>query len=177
MLRKGGQPSISAGTTPEPAKGKAGTASFGLRCLRGSGSATVPLIGECAEVLEMLKGTPWWPPLAYWDGAILFYETSEEAPSDGQVLRWMRNYAAQGILSGISGIPLGRPGGPLSEEQRRAQERAVLRVLDEAELKDLPVIADLDIGHTDPILTLPYGATARIECNPPSVIILDAGVR
>jgi muramoyltetrapeptide carboxypeptidase LdcA involved in peptidoglycan recycling len=157
-------------------KARQRTPSLGLRCLRGSGSATGPLIGGCAEVLEMLKGTPWWPPLTYWDGAIFFYETSEDAPSDGQVLRWMRNFAAQGILSRISGIILGRPGGPISDDQRKAQELAVLRALDEAELQDLPVIADLDIGHTDPILTLPYGATARIECQSPSVTILDAGV-
>ncbi len=64
----------------------------------------------------------------------------------------------------------------MSDEQRKAQELAVLRALDEAELQDLPVIADLDIGHTDPILTLPYGATARIECQTSSVTILDAGV-
>lgn len=151
--------------------------SNGLRCIRGSGTATGRLIGGCAEVLEMLKGTPWWPPLDYWDGAILFYETSEEAPPDGLVLRWMRNFAAQGILARISGMILGRPGGSMSDEQRLAQERAILRALDEQGLHDLPVIADLDIGHTDPILTLPYGATARIECCVPRVDVLAPGVQ
>lgn len=153
------------------------TASRGLRCLRGSGSVTGPLIGGCAEVLEMLKGTPWWPPLAYWDDAVLFYETSEEAPTEGVVLRWMRNYAAQGILSRISGLILARPGGSLSDEQRLAQERAILRVLDEQGLQHLPVLADLDIGHTDPILTLPYGASTKVECSPPRVTVLEAGVQ
>jgi muramoyltetrapeptide carboxypeptidase LdcA involved in peptidoglycan recycling len=152
-------------------------ASSGLRCLRGKGAVTGPLIGGCAEVLEMLKGTPWWPPLDYWDGAILFYETSEEAPSDGSVLRWMRNYAAQGILSRISGIILGRPGGQMNEAQRSAQEGAILRALDEQSLHDLPVIADLDIGHTDPILTLPYGAFVKIECSPPKVHVLESAVQ
>lgn len=158
-------------------KARQRTPSLGLRCLRGSGSVTGPLIGGCAEVLEMLKGTPWWPPLIYWDGAILFYETSEESPSDGLVLRWMRNFAAQGILSRISGIILGRPGGSMSDGQRLANERAILRVLDEQGLRHLPILADLDIGHTDPILTLPYGASVKVECSPPSVTVLDAGVQ
>lgn len=152
-------------------------ASSGFRCLRGSGNVTGHLIGGCAEILEMLKGTPWWPPLGYWDGAILFYETSEEAPSDGLVLRWMRNFAAQGILSRIAGIILGRPGGSMNEAQRFAQEMAILRALDEQGLHDLPVIADLDIGHTDPILTLPYGASVKVSCSPPKVEVLDAAVR
>ncbi|MFI4995829.1 MAG: hypothetical protein ACHQAQ_08605 [Hyphomicrobiales bacterium] len=64
------------------------------------------LIGGCAEVLEMLKGTSWWPPLSYWDDAILFYETSEEAPSASLVLRWLRNFAVRGVLSRLSGLVL-----------------------------------------------------------------------
>jgi muramoyltetrapeptide carboxypeptidase LdcA involved in peptidoglycan recycling len=134
------------------------------------------VIGGCAEVLEMLKATALWPPPSYWDGAILFYETSEEAPSDTLVLRWLRNFAAQGILSRLSGLLLARPGGDMDEARREAQKAAVLRALDEADLVDLPVLADLDFGHTDPIATLPYGATAEIDCDSASVIILDSAV-
>lgn len=124
----------------------------------------------------MLKGTPWWPPVDYWDGAILLYETSEEAPSDTLVLRWMRNLAAQGILSRISGMLLGRAGGQMTDAQRIAQGLSIMRALDEVGLNTLPVIADLDIGHTDPILTLPYGAVAEIECATSTVRILEAAV-
>lgn len=144
--------------------------------LQGRGRVRGHLIGGCAEVLEMLKGTPWWPPLSYWDGAILFYETSEEAPRDGHVLRWLRNFAAQGILARLAGIMLARPGGPMDDAQRAAQKAAVLQALDEAGLSELPVLADLDFGHTDPIATLPYGARAEIDCDRLTVRILDAAV-
>ncbi len=134
------------------------------------------LIGGCAEVLEMLKGSDWWPPLEYWDGAILFYETSEEAPPATQVLRWMRNFAAQGILHRLSGIVLGRPGGQTDEAYRQEQETAVLRALDEAGLSHLPVLVEFDFGHTDPIATLPYGALAEIDCGHSMLSILEPGV-
>jgi muramoyltetrapeptide carboxypeptidase LdcA involved in peptidoglycan recycling len=148
--------------------------SQGLRCLRGTGSVTGRLLGGCAEVLEMLKDTPWWPPLHYWDGAILIYETSEEAPSDAYVLRWLRNFNAQGILPRLNGLLLGRPGGQMTADQRHRQEQAVLKALDEAGLANLPVIADADIGHTDPILSLPLGALATLHCTQPSVEIQES---
>jgi muramoyltetrapeptide carboxypeptidase LdcA involved in peptidoglycan recycling len=152
------------------------TPTTGPRTLQGAGTVLGHLIGGCAEVLEMLKGSAWWPPLDYWDGAILFYETSEEAPAAGQVLRWLRNFGAQGILSRLSGIVLGRPGGQTDEAYRQEQERAVLRALDEAGLPDLPVLAELDFGHTDPIATLPYGVVAEIDCARSRLSILEAGV-
>ncbi len=152
------------------------TPSQGVRTLRGTGTARGHLIGGCAEVLEQLKGSAWWPPNDYWDGAILFYETLEEAPSETYVRSWLRNFAAQGILSRVAGILLARPGGAMSQHQREAQGAVLLQVLDEAGLVDLPVLADLDFGHTDPIATLPYGAMAEIDCDAAKLRILEAAV-
>jgi muramoyltetrapeptide carboxypeptidase LdcA involved in peptidoglycan recycling len=153
------------------------TPSTGPRTLQGTGTVQGHLIGGCAEVLEMLKGSEWWPPPDYWNGAILFIETSEHAPSAAQMRWWLRNYAAQGILRRLSGIVLGRPGGQTDAAYRRDQEAAVVRVLDEAGLPHLPVLAELDFGHTDPIATLPYGAMAEIDCARSRLSILEAGVR
>lgn len=152
------------------------TPSTGPRILQGIGVVRGHLIGGCAEVLEMLKGSDWWPPLDYWNGAILFYETSEEAPSATQVLRWLRNFAAQDILSRLSGIVLGRPGGQTDEAYRKDQEDMVVRALAEIGLQHLPVLAECDFGHTDPITTLPYGAMAEIDCGRSRLTILESGV-
>ncbi len=152
------------------------TPSAGPRTLQGTGTVKGRLIGGCAEVLEMLKGSDWWPPLDYWNGAILFYETSEEAPAAALVLRWLRNFTAQGILPRLSAIVLGRPGGQTDEAYRQGQERAVLRALNEAGLSHLPVLVELDFGHTDPIATLPYGVMAEVDCTRSRLKILEAGV-
>lgn len=147
------------------------------RLLQGKNSVTGHLLGGCAEVLEMAKGTQWWPPLSEWQGAILFLETSEDSPPPGFLRYWLRNYAAQGILGALSGILLARPDPKGDETYQAKLEEALLSVLAETGLPDLPVLSGLDFGHTQPMLTLPYGATAQIDCASATLTILDAGVR
>lgn len=146
------------------------------RILQGSGYAQGHLLGGCAEVLEMAKGTAWWPSLDLWRGAILFLETSEDAPSPKFVRYWMRNYAAQGILGSLNGLMIARADTGGDPHYQANIEEAVLDVLSESGLSSLPVLAGYDFGHTQPMLTLPYGAQARIDCDAATLTILDAGV-
>jgi muramoyltetrapeptide carboxypeptidase LdcA involved in peptidoglycan recycling len=146
------------------------------RMLQGKGVVTGHLIGGCAEVLEMLKGTAWWPPLDYWDGAIFFYETSEESPSSHYIRYWLRNFAAQGILHRLSGMLVARPDPGSDPDYPQKLEKAVVAALAEAGLPDLPVLSGLDFGHASPILTLPYGARASIDSEAASLTIHEAGV-
>lgn len=146
------------------------------RILQGRGKALGHLMGGCAEVLEMVKGTPWWPPLEVWKGAILFYETSEDAPPPQYIRYWLRNLAAQGILKGLNGILLGRADPAGKTDYQADLENALIQSLGEAGLNDLPVLSGLDFGHTQPMLTLPYGAHAEIDCVSQRLTILEAGV-
>jgi muramoyltetrapeptide carboxypeptidase LdcA involved in peptidoglycan recycling len=146
------------------------------RVLQGRGTVSGHLIGGCAEVLEMLKGTAWWPPLDYWDGAILFYETSEDVPAPGLIRYWLRNFAAQGILQRLSGLLLARPDPGNDPDYPQQLEGAIVAGLAEAGLPNLPVLAGLDFGHASPILTLPYGVSASIDCAAATLTIHEAGV-
>lgn len=140
--------------------------STGWRTLQGNGHVSGHLIGGCLEVLEFLKGTDWWPKPECWDNAILFLETSEEAPSTALVKRWLRNYGSQGILNRLAGMLIGRPGGsdlPVADFDK--YDDMVSEVLTgEFGLASLPVITRMDFGHTDPMFILPYGVTATIDC-------------
>lgn len=146
------------------------------RMLQGDGRVTGHLLGGCAEVLEMVKATAWWPTLDQWQGAIFFLETSEESPSPHLVRYWLRNYAAQGILGVISGLLLARPDSNGEPTYERRLEEAVIAGLGEAGRPDLPVLSGLDFGHTQPMLTLPYGARAEIDCETATLSTLEAGV-
>ena len=146
------------------------------RILQGSGSVTGHLLGGCAEVLEMAKGTAWWPDRAAWRGATLFYETSEEAPPPAYIRHCLRNYAATGILDGLAGMLIARADPGDDDGYQHAIEVAALEVLAEAGRSDMPVLAGLDFGHTQPMLTLPYGVEARIDCAAATLTILDSGV-
>jgi muramoyltetrapeptide carboxypeptidase LdcA involved in peptidoglycan recycling len=112
----------------------------------------------------MLKGTAWWPSLDMWRGAILFYETSEDAPSPQFIRYWLRNFAAQGILQVLNGILIARPDSKGILGYQEQVEGVFRDCLAEAGLPTVPVLSGLDFGHTQPMLTLPYGARARVDC-------------
>lgn len=146
------------------------------RMLQGRGVVSGRLLGGCAEVLEMAKATTWWPLLDAWDGAILFYETSEEAPEPRLITYWLRNFAAQGILQRLNGMLIARPDPAGDDCYRERLETAIVNALAEAGLPDLPVLTGLDFGHTQPMLTLPYGARASIDCETAKLALLEPGV-
>ncbi len=151
--------------------------SDGWRYLQGQGAHRGRLVGGCIEVLDWLRGTAFWPPLDAWDGAILFLETSEEAPSPEAVARMLRCYAALGVLPRLAGLLFARPGGQVPPEQFAEYDRAILQVVTEEEgLAGLPVVAGMDFGHTDPFFTLPYGVQAEIDCQAQTFAILESGV-
>lgn len=141
--------------------------------LQGEGIVRGRLIGGCVEVLEMAKGTEIWPVLEAFRGAILFLETSEDMPSPENLLYALRNYGAQGILEKINGIIFGKP---YHDKYYEEYKEVIRKALKEYSLESLPVLYNLSFGHTSPMIVLPYGATAEIDCTQPSFSILESGV-
>jgi muramoyltetrapeptide carboxypeptidase LdcA involved in peptidoglycan recycling len=151
--------------------------SSGWSFLQGRGVHRGHLIGGCVEVLDWLRGTDFWPDARMWQGAILFLETSEDKPTPEDVVYYLRVYAALGILDDLAGILCGRPGGGVPIEQFDAYDRAILQVLVEEEgLRDLPIVTQMDFGHTDPMFVLPYGIQAEIDCDQHKFSILESAV-
>jgi muramoyltetrapeptide carboxypeptidase LdcA involved in peptidoglycan recycling len=149
----------------------------GWRFLQGAGVRRGHLLGGCLEVLDWLRGTDFWPEPEAWRGAILFIETSEEAPSPAYVLRTLRTFAAMGLLKRLAGILYGRPGGGVPTEKFGEYDRAILQVVAEEEgLTDLPVVTHMDFGHTDPMFVLPYGVQAQIDCEAQQFAIVESAV-
>lgn len=134
-----------------------------------SATATIegPLLPACMEVLDWLRGTDWWPPLG---GAVLALETSEEAPPPDAVSRLLRSLATMGELQRVAGLLFARPGG-VGADQHLAYDAAITRVVhDEQGLDGLPVVTNVDFGHTDPMWTLPVGAPVRVDSTDRTVI-------
>ena len=148
----------------------------GPRVLSGNGKASGHLIGGCADTLERIKGTDWWPPLEVWRNGLLFYETSEDAPRPDIVAQWLRDFGTRGILQVLSGVLFGRPGGRIDPARHVDYDHALLQILSEFGLENLPVLANLDFGHTDPMFTLPYGTQAEINCETTELTITDSAV-
>ncbi|MFL5732796.1 MAG: S66 peptidase family protein [Chloroflexia bacterium] len=135
----------------------------GWTWLQGQARVEGHLVGGCLEVLEMLKGTRWWPGPEVWDGAVLYWETSEDKPTPQQVAYWLRNYGMMGIFDRITGMIAARPYG-YTPEQHEELPRAVRRIVaDEFGRPDLPIVMGLDFGHTDPRMVLPNGGRMVID--------------
>lgn len=146
----------------------------GYELIQGKGIVRGRLIGGCIEVLEMIKGTELWPAPDAWDQAVLFFETSEDKPNPSFFEYWLRNYGSQGILNRITGLIFGKPYDNLHYEEYK---KAIVKVVrDELKLYDLPVLCNMNFGHTAPMAILPYGAMAEIDCDRKAFRIIESGV-
>jgi muramoyltetrapeptide carboxypeptidase LdcA involved in peptidoglycan recycling len=148
--------------------------STGWRWHGGDAREGTSVVG-CLEVLDFLRGTAWWPSL---EGAVLFLETSEEQPPPVTVTYLLRSLAAAGELQGLAGLVFARPGGAeLPVEAHVDYDEAILRVVrDEQGLAELPVVTNVDFGHTDPIWTVPQGTRVRIDPAVSALTFLEPAV-
>lgn len=146
----------------------------GYELLQGMGVVKGHLIGGCVEVLEMLKGTELWPNKDMWKDSILFLETSEEMPEPRYFEYWLRNYGAQGILHLVNGIIVAKP---YDNKYYDEYKEVIIKVVrEELGLKDLPIMYNMNFGHTAPMITIPYGSLGEIDCDNLTFKILESGV-
>lgn len=140
--------------------------SEGWITVRG-GAAEGWLLGGCLEtVCWHLKGSAAWIDPA---GAVLFLETSEEAPSPAHVDAYLTDLEQLGVFDAVAGLVFGRPYG-YDEERTKALWGVVA---ERTEAVGIPVLANVDLGHTDPMLTVPLGATARLDADAKRLELLE----
>lgn len=151
--------------------------STGWNWLQGKSVVQGELFGGCIEVLEWMKGTEFWPGSDFWEGKILFFETSEEVPPPLHVTRWLRNYGVQGVFEKSRGILFGRARGYSDQEKKKLDEAIVSVVSKEFDRPDLPIVSNMDFGHTDPQLILPLGAKAEIDCEKRRFRLIESPIR
>ncbi|MFW5686070.1 MAG: LD-carboxypeptidase, partial [Spirochaetota bacterium] len=135
----------------------------GWTVLQGERPVEGELWGGCIEVVEFLKATRYWPPLGFFDNTVLFFETSEEKPPPERVGYMLRNYGVGGVLSRARALILGRPKDYTKADVETLHKLVVAIVSQEFGRPDMPIIADVDIGHTDPKLIMPVGGRVRVD--------------
>lgn len=108
---------------------------------------------------------------AVYEGGVLFLETSEELPSGEEVFRILRNMGERGLLARFPALLMGRarawsfqrPNDPEAKRRYVTEQReAVLRAL-AAYAPDTMAVFDVDLGHTDPQLVVPYGGSVTVD--------------
>lgn len=146
----------------------------GYEILQGKGNVQGRLLGGCFEVLDMVNGTKLWPSLDEWKNKILFIETSEEKPIPTSVKYFLRNMQAQGIFDVITGIIVGKPQGEVHYEEYKEVFQQVVGI--EANRPDLPIIYNVNFGHSEPIGIIPYGTLCELDCDNKKITLLEASV-
>jgi muramoyltetrapeptide carboxypeptidase LdcA involved in peptidoglycan recycling len=135
----------------------------GPHVVQGTGRVTGELFGGCLEVLDWIRGTAVWPVGDEWTGRLLFVEPSEERPTPDAVRRILRSLGVLGVFDRVVGILVGR-ARDFSIEEKATFESAFRAVVGgEFGRPDLPILANLDFGHTDPQWVLPIGVRAELD--------------
>lgn len=141
-------------------------ASQGRNWLQWSGVHTWTLIGGCADVFPFVQGTDIRPKKERWRGKLLCLETSEENMSPQTFERILRNLWSQWILQHLSGILIGRTRFDYATNEQISYDEVLLKIVSkEFSLPDLPLVTNMDFGHTDPVFVLPLGCQAELNCD------------
>ncbi|WP_330289382.1 S66 peptidase family protein [Streptomyces sp. NBC_00576] len=123
------------------------------------GHARGRLLAGCLPAVTSLFGTPHMPPT---DGKVLFLEDFGMAPD--RFLSLLAQWHNSGRLQRLAGLVLGRRGRASAAPGGYADfDDALLHLLDGT---SMPVVADVDFGHTEPRLSLPLGAEVDVNTDP-----------
>jgi len=118
------------------------------------GHAIGRVVGGHVRCLNALQGTQYWPGL---DDTILILEEDAEI-SPPLFDRQLQSLVHQLDFNGVKGILIGR----FQKETKMTRELLEKIISTKPELQNLPIIANIDFGHTTPLATLPVGGSLEI---------------
>lgn len=132
------------------------------------------LSGGCISSFCHTAGTEYRPD---FKGKILVLETPEgERFYEGESILNINSYLAdlrlQGVFEDVKGIVFGRGFGYSEEQIKKLKESIDFNTRG----YDFPIVYGLDIGHTDPMVTLPLGVKAKLDSDENEFEILESGV-
>lgn len=128
------------------------------------GHAHGRVVGGNLSTLNLLQGKSYFPSLA---NAVLFIEDDSESqpPTFARELTSLLQLPG---AAGLRGLVIGR------FQRDSNMTRALLEqiIAGRPGLSGLPVLANVDIGHTNPIATIPLGGEAAISAGPGDLSVL-----
>ena len=141
----------------------------GWRWLR-SGRSRGRLIGGNLATLCTLAGTAFWPS---FKNCILFLEEVKTGPSVLQEIdQSLSQLAMLGVFAEIAGLVVGKLNDATAYETRMF-DHLICR---HTAAYDFPILSQVDLGHTDPKLTLPIGVHASLDSATKQFCLTEAAV-
>ena len=130
------------------------------------------LWGGCVESLIVQSATAkYLPKDDDLDGSVLFLETAEDIPEHWIIEYLLTGFGERGWFDKFQAVLIGRPKAWEFDKQNNREQKTkysneqhdtVLKVIREYN-SAIPVIQNLDFGHTDPQVVLPNGGSVRVD--------------
>ena len=139
------------------------------------GKAEGPILGGCITSMMHLRGTKYWPD---FNGSILFWETPESGDdfTKGEKVESIDSYLTDlelsGIFKNIKGMIVGRFFGYSEQEKKEA----VKIIQERTSGYEFPILLNADVGHSDPMVTIPLGVKIKIDSSKNIFDIKEGGV-
>ena len=116
------------------------------------------IIGGNLCTFNLLQGTDYFPEI---DKAVLFVEDDEMVRefSDVEFDRNLQSIINLPQFNSVSGIIIGR----FQKESKMTIDKISKIIKSKKEINHLPVIANVDFGHTDPKITFPIGGEVSLD--------------
>ena len=154
------------------------TEEHGFELLQGSELFQGRLLGGCLESLyDILTKTRYndeksicekygiFPSKEEWEGKILFIETCEEKPAPELFEKEVIALRDKGVFDVISGVLVGKPQDEIYYEEYKVILKKVINN------EQLPIVYNVNFGHSTPRCALPYGAMARVDMKQKKIYI------
>ena len=121
-----------------------------------NGSAKGEINGGNLCTFNLLLGTEYRP--AFKPNTILFVEDTEVSPL-ADFERNLQALICQPDFKNVKALVIGR----FQKGSKVTREGLEYILNTKPELKDLPILANVDFGHSSPLLTIPLGGTATLD--------------
>ena len=144
------------------------------------GTVTGRVFGGCLRKIVSLSGSPYLSPSMH-KGAIFFFEISAGEYSTPMPLERVRSDLVDlintGLFDDIVGLVVGRTY-KYDEEMNKKLEMMIKELTGGGPDGGYkwPVLFGVDVGHTSPMLTIPFGALARLDSSKGEFCFLEEGV-
>ena len=139
------------------------------------GNCKGELIGGCITSILHLRGTKYWPD---FKNKIFFWEIPESS-SDitrgeplSKVDAHLVDLKLSGVFDEVAGMIIGRPKGYSEGESKKLKNV----ILSNFSKHSFPILYNVNIGHTDPIITLPIGVEAELNSKKNSFRVIESAV-
>jgi muramoyltetrapeptide carboxypeptidase LdcA involved in peptidoglycan recycling len=126
-----------------------------------SGTAAGKILGGNLGTFQLLRGTPYMPSL---EGSVLFLEEVASFSDDTGIFEFDRNLQSltqSPDFDGVQAIVFGR----FETSFKMTMEKFHYIIETKPKLKNIPIICDVDFGHSTPIITFPIGGWCNLCTN------------